>query len=327
MEDQTGHGFREDLAAYALGALDAGRRREIEARLEVDANLRSELEELELAAGALALMAPAFEPPKRLKARLLKSFDLEVSARNLVSAPVPAPRATRWQRIRGLLNTPRLMYVAPTAVIGAVAASAISFVIFNTMVDPRIEKIEQMSGEAATVENTMAELEKTAADLEKSTASRVEEARQEIVQSIEERTESRLADAQTRLDSLSRVVEYQSRLMELLNREETTPTWLAGQGQAAGATAVLAANKSGRPAVLWVKGLQAPPEDRVYQLWLFSQGRMWSPGTFTVESTGYAYIEFVVPHPLPLPVFAAVTVEPSGGSLSPSGANVLGTRP
>lgn len=326
--DSIDRGFQDDLAAYALGALDAERRREIEARLEVDAQLRAELEEYELAASALAFMAPPSEPPRHLKTRLLKRFDQEVSARNLVSAPVPLPQPSAWTRFRRRFSSARLAYAAPTAVIGAFAAGAVSILIFNSMVDPRIDKIEQLSSEAATIESTMAELEKTATELEKNTASRVEEARQEIVQSIEERTDSRLAIAQAQLESLSRAVEYQSRMMELLNREEVTPTWLAGQGQASGASAVLAANRSaGRPAVLWVKGLQPPPDNTVYQLWLFSQGRMWSPGTFTVEANGYAYIEFVVAQPLPSPVYAAVTLEPLGGSDSPTGANVLGPRP
>ena len=93
MQD-SGQSYRDDLAAFALGALDPERRREIEARLEVDPELRAELDELQEAAASLALLAPSRQPPRGLKAGLLKRFELELQARRAVGGQVAIPQAS-----------------------------------------------------------------------------------------------------------------------------------------------------------------------------------------------------------------------------------------
>jgi anti-sigma-K factor RskA len=320
---ESGQAFRDDLAAYALGALDAERRRELEARLEGDPELRAELEEMQEAAASLALLAPSEEPPRSLKARLLEQFELELSARRTVGAPVPPPTLSLLARLKRRAMTPRLAYAVPAAIVAAVSASAVSMFIFNTLVEQRIDRIqEQLTPEPAVHEVTAATLQETEAKIEGRTATQVEEVKAEL----DQKTESKLEAAQRELDALRRTVTYQTKLMQLINREGAAYTWLAGQAETAEATAVLAANRVGEPAVLWVNGLPQPPQGKRYQLWLYYQGRTWSPGTFTVEPNGSAWIELYLPLAVTNPMYATVTVEPIGGSNSPTGPNVLTPR-
>ena len=76
-------------------------------------------------------------------------------------------------------------------------------------------------------------------------------------------------------------------------------------------------------ALLLVLNLPPLPPDRAYQVWLISGNRRFSAGLFTVDSTGYGQV-FVIPA-VPFDEIDAigVTVEPEGGSLDPTGANVL----
>ncbi|MBI4219349.1 MAG: anti-sigma factor [Chloroflexi bacterium] len=328
MIEESGQAYRDDLAAFALGALDPERRREIEARLESDPELRAELEEMQEIAASLALLAPSHEPPRSLKSRLLQRFDMELQARRTVGAPVPVPLESAWAKLRRRVLTPRLAYVAPAMVMAAVAASAVSVFTFNSLVDRRIEEIQdQMTAGMTTVESTpqvtAAKLQETEAKLDEKTASRVEEVKAEL----DQKNSSRLAEAQAELESLKKTVSIQTKLMQVLNREDTASTWLAGEAEAANATAVLAANRSGQRAYLWVNNLPTPPPDREYQLWLYYQGRIWSPGTFNVDpSDGSAWLELYLPLAVTYPVNAAVTVEPQGGSPYPTGPNVLTPR-
>lgn len=68
-------------------------------------------------------------------------------------------------------------------------------------------------------------------------------------------------------------------------------------------------------------GLEEAPEGHTYQLWLIENGRPTSAGTFDVSGDGTA----VLSSPLSLGGFdrVAVSVEPEGGSESPTGPQIL----
>ena len=74
---------------------------------------------------------------------------------------------------------------------------------------------------------------------------------------------------------------------------------------------------------LYVYGLDPLPPESTYQIWLLVDGQPVSVGTFDVEADGAARLD-----PQPLPSFegtvnVAVTVEPAGGVLRPTGPMVL----
>jgi anti-sigma-K factor RskA len=329
--EDRGQGFHEDLAAYALGALDPERRREIEARLEGDPELQAELEELQEAAASLALLAPTEEPPRGLKAKLMHRFELELEARKTERKPLPVIRPSGWQRLKRKVLSPRLAYAAPAMITVAAAASLLSVFVFNRMVDRRVGEIQvQMTGQATSVapspEASLAKAQppetKPEVEPDDEAASRIEEAKVEADLKIE----SKLAVALAELESLKQTVSDQAKLLQFFNREGTALTWMVGDAETRDATAVLATNRPGEPAVLWVNGLPPAPEGKQYQLWLYYQGRIWSPGTFEVRANGTALIPLHLPLAVTNPIYAAVTIEPWGGSSSPTGPNVLTPR-
>ena len=71
--------------------------------------------------------------------------------------------------------------------------------------------------------------------------------------------------------------------------------------------------------VLVASDLPVPDGDYQYQLWLIKNGKPNNGGVFSVTSTGYAVVE--VASPVSLLDFKSfeVTLEPDGGSVSPTG--------
>ena len=74
-------------------------------------------------------------------------------------------------------------------------------------------------------------------------------------------------------------------------------------------------------------GLPPLPKDKTYQVWLIVLGRMYSAGTFTVDSTGYAQTRINLPmtplHKIDAIEAIVITVEQAGGSPGPTGESVL----
>lgn len=80
----------EDLALYALGALDDQELVRIRKHLDTCAACRLELQKLNADAGAFALAAaPSSAPPLRVKERLMREISRDV-------APAPSPRVGKW---------------------------------------------------------------------------------------------------------------------------------------------------------------------------------------------------------------------------------------
>ena len=68
----------------------------------------------------------------------------------------------------------------------------------------------------------------------------------------------------------------------------------------------------------------APPEGQVYQVWFMdAAGRRISGGTFRTAPRPYGVYTVTVPANLPAYVRIGVTLEPAGGSPSPTGPQVL----
>ncbi len=78
--------------------------------------------------------------------------------------------------------------------------------------------------------------------------------------------------------------------------------------------------------VMYVWGLQPPPEDHSYQAWLVdAQGQRLSGGLLTFsEDTGFGWL--MIEAPLPFAEYSGlgVTLEPAGGSPAPTGPRILG---
>jgi hypothetical protein len=99
---------------------------------------------------------------------------------------------------------------------------------------------------------------------------------------------------------------------------------LASTDVTPGADGVLIINGRGTHGTLVVDNLPELDEAHQYQLWLIKDGERTSGGVFSVSKDGYGAMW--VRSPLPLGVYTSfgITIEPEGGSPSPTGDKVLG---
>src|SRR2546423_1323693 len=88
--------FGEDLALYALGALEDGERASLEKHLEECASCRRELDQLRGDAALLALTASGPRPPARAKSRLMDAIATESKLHT------PRPRLQWWTALEWL---------------------------------------------------------------------------------------------------------------------------------------------------------------------------------------------------------------------------------
>ncbi len=98
---------------------------------------------------------------------------------------------------------------------------------------------------------------------------------------------------------------------------------LSGTGPGASARGLLVASRTTNRALLLVVDLPPLPRGMVYQVWLIKGGLMHSAGWFTVDSTGYGQTVIIPVAPFWEFDAAGITIEPSGGSIDPTGVSVL----
>jgi anti-sigma-K factor RskA len=114
----TDHDRRSDeIAAYLLGALEAGEAAELERHLAGCEECRTELEWLRPAAQLLPESVERIEPPRELRGRLIEQVRSE--------AETPAPQGTRGRGVRGWSLRPAAGLAVLVLVVAAVAAYAI----------------------------------------------------------------------------------------------------------------------------------------------------------------------------------------------------------
>lgn len=99
---------------------------------------------------------------------------------------------------------------------------------------------------------------------------------------------------------------------------------MAGTKAAPGAVGTLVISQDGEYGTLVVDGLPALGAERQYQLWLIRGDRRTSGGVFSVSAEGYGALLISSPNPLSSYPSFGITIEPTGGSPSPTGEKVLG---
>jgi len=139
------------------------------------------------------------------------------------------------------------------------------------------------------------------------------------------RYEARLGQATRQAVALRQRVERQQaavyHVIDLLREPGTSVVRLRGERSAPDASASLLWNdRSGGH--LLVASLTPLPSDKTYELWTISGGTARPAGLFTVDTSGRGG-HFVDPVPGSRPEVFAVTIEPAGGTSTPTGPVVL----
>jgi anti-sigma-K factor RskA len=99
---------------------------------------------------------------------------------------------------------------------------------------------------------------------------------------------------------------------------------LTGSEIAPEARGIIYISADGRNGTIIVDQLSQLSPDQQYQLWLIQDGQRTSGAIFSVDQDGYRGLQ--IESPLPLQEYDAfgITIEPAGGSPSPTGERVLG---
>ena len=90
------------------------------------------------------------------------------------------------------------------------------------------------------------------------------------------------------------------------------------------ATALLVISDAGKFGTLVTDNMNTLDSQQQYQLWLIKDGKRTSGGVFSVNSSGYGWLRVESQTSLLDFQSFGVTIEPKGGSLSPTGLKVLG---
>lgn len=98
---------------------------------------------------------------------------------------------------------------------------------------------------------------------------------------------------------------------------------LSATGAAPQATGFVLISSDGEDGALVVDGLPPLDETQEYQLWLIRDGQRTSGAVFSTDEKNYGGTRIRAPRPLTDYSAVGITVEPAGGSLQPTGKQVL----
>jgi Anti-sigma-K factor rskA, C-terminal len=138
----------------------------------------------------------------------------------------------------------------------------------------------------------------------------------------EDRTAARQTDR--RLAALQQASDTSQSAFAVLVAPDVARIDLAGQPGAASGASGRAFWSRTRGLVFSAASLPAPPPGRTYQVWVVtSKPAPISAGLIEPDTSGRVSAVFATPPDIPRPVAVAVTLEPIGGVLSPTGPRVL----
>jgi hypothetical protein len=114
-------------------------------------------------------------------------------------------------------------------------------------------------------------------------------------------------------------VARQTEALTFLNSPDAKKMVLAGTTAAQTARATFMYDEKSRHAMLMIDGLPATPAGKSYEVWFIPKGQAPMPGrTFTVPSDGRALVADQIPMAAGSVMAVAITLEPTGGSTSPT---------
>jgi anti-sigma-K factor RskA len=281
--------YKEMLAEYALGVLDESEARALEQHLSTCVACRAELAAWHDTASALAFSAGIVEPSPALRSRLLES----------ISATTAQSSINETQSRRASLKESP----APTAAAARTAAAATNVIPMPERARPRLL---QRFGALAAALLFGAFLITLVVIWNRNRAMQTEM--------------TRLArDLQTTQEQLK----HEREISEMFTAVDTRVATLTGTEMAPRAHARLAYNKAGS-AMMIVERLPPAPAGMDYQIWFIADGKPMPGGVFKPDATGHAEMRDQVPAAAQKSAAAfAITLEPQGGTLAPTGQKYL----
>ncbi len=310
------------LPAYALDVLDADERQVVEAALTADPGLRAMLDEYSGLAAGLATNVAAVEPPsghrQRMMARLqgvtllattaaAHTLPQQLASRDYYRAAEaqPPPRPDE----RGLANPRPLRTIFSFAALVAAALVIAALLGWNIALQNEIgnnnTSVANLSGQLTRIQAQLGEAKQEVAGLQG-----------QITQAKGDNTTltSQLAAAQQSVSSLQGA-------NELLAQRGTVVREVAAKDQPL--TSQFIANPNSNKGVVLAYNLAPVPSGKTYELWVISKdGKPLPAGTFDPDAKGQAIHNLTFSGSLADYAAVGITVEPTGGSPTPSGAPI-----
>ena len=318
-------GFRDprfdDLAAYALGALDPEERRQVEELLARSEEAQRELAAMQETVAAVGMAAPTAELPAGLKDRLMAAAAAPVRAvplrvvsgavgRNGSTANVEAERVSGTGRAQLLAK--RAAAVTAASGIAAAVALAIIFAVRTSRLGDELDAVAlHASQETAAIVN----IQSTVTALKSQVSSASEQAGRQ------EEQVSHLAEANVALQSAMRDQRWLTYVT--FNRNWESPSWFTSGPEAPVAQGQLIVSPNEDRAVLIVDGMPQLAEGYEYRLWLVGPGWRWPADAFKVNDYGYARVAVPLAAGVEKFTNAVITREQAGTARDASGIEVL----
>ena len=280
------HEFEFELGAYALGALDPAERRAVEAHLPSCRRCQAALAEFRNATVGVGLATDAMDPPARVKARVLGRVTGDDLPRP-VRAPDVFVERSPGRRASDLAAHRARPAASKSPVWRLTAAAGVVLAV--------------ASGAYALV------LRSHLAD----------------AQGTMQAALTREANLAGEFSAARRDSALLARIMTVLSAPDLVRVDLRGQTGAPDAAGRAFLSRA-QGLVLDVRQLPALGSDRVYQVWVMAGGAPVSAGLLARGDDGVATLAVALPPNLAAPSGVIVTVEPAGGSPSPTSAGVVG---
>jgi anti-sigma-K factor RskA len=323
---------QEELAALAaFDLLEGGEKAQFDGEMARNPALRRRVDELRMAANALAHASPVVPPPPGLKDRILASAE----ARRQVSAPrpvasakiIPFPVVIAWAAaacFAGALAVTGQMYFSARQHNAVLADQQRAADLQLTITQTRLEAQRLLhERELATLRHdrdqalaaAQAQKAGTAADL----AAALEKSRKLSEQLA---TVSRqVSAAQTQIVALTARMQREGDLAQM---KISTLASLLGNTPQAQAVAVW--NPARQEGVISLAKLPLAGADKDYELWVIPEGKGATPiaaGLVSIAADGSGRSVFRADKPVAAVAKFAVTLEPKGGGPAPAGKAVL----
>lgn len=295
------------LEAYALGALDSEDRAEVEAQLAASPEQREELRQLREIVALLPFAAAPVAPPDRVRQALMARIAAE------------SPRATsaRPQAQSAPTARPRSPWLMP-AIAAVLAAMVLGLAGLTFSLSGQVARLDQTNrdlvGVLGGLQTTLAETQAR----QEALATRLDEGRREL-----EQVSADLAASEQRIAELNVARAQDEYVISFVSAPGVATRELTAADAGLGAQGEMYMYPGNSSAVVLFSGLAPLEPGQVYQFWLADGSTQVAGGTFAVDAGGIGHIVVQAPREVNAFREVMVTVEPEGGSDTPSQTVVL----
>jgi anti-sigma-K factor RskA len=299
------HDYTEgQLGAYALGALDSEDRQRVEDLLAASPAHQEELRQLRETVALLPFAATPADPPEHVRTRLMARIEADRAERLPAAAlpPAAAPRR-RW-----LVPTALVVLVTLVMALGGLTVG----------LSRAMTRLDQTNSDLVA---TMADLQQRLAETQQrqeALASQLEQGRRQL-----DEVNAQLVASQEQIGQVHAQIAQEEYVVSFVSAPGVATRQLAPAQLQARARGEMYMYPGETSAVVLFSGLSDLAPGQVYQFWLADGDTQVGAGTFVVDQSGIARL--IISAPREVNAFSQImlTIEPDGGSLTPSGAVVL----